>query len=50
MMITTNSKEINANEIMIKMVLDRWYALIKNFDTVLGSITDEQLQKEVSPK
>jgi len=49
-MITTNSKEINANEVMIKMVLDRWYALIKNFDTVLGSITDEQLQKEVSPK
>ncbi|HEY5967504.1 MAG TPA: DinB family protein [Chitinophagaceae bacterium] len=48
MMITTNSKEVNANEIMIKMVLDRWYALIKNFDTVLGSITDEQLQKEVS--
>ena len=48
-MITTNSKEVNANEIMIKMVLDRWYALIKNFDTVLDLITDDQLQKEVSP-
>lgn len=48
-MITINSKEVNANEIMVKMVLDRWYTLIKNFDAVLGSITDEQLQKEVSP-
>ena len=48
-MITANSKEVNANEIMIKMVLDRWYTLIKNFDTVLDSITDEQLQKEISP-
>ena len=48
-MITTNSKEVNANEIMIKMVFDRWNALIKNFDTVLDLITDEQLQKEVSP-
>ena len=48
-MITTNSKEVNANEIMIKMVLDRWQALIKNFDTVLDLLTDDQLQKEVSP-
>jgi hypothetical protein len=48
-MITTNSKEVNATEIMIKMVFDRWHALIKNFDTVLDLITDDQLQKEVSP-
>ena len=48
-MITTNSKEVSANEIMIKMVLDRWFALIKNFDTVLDLLTDDQLQKEVSP-
>jgi len=48
-MITTNSKEVNANEIMIKMVLDRWLALIKNFDTVLDLLTDDQLQKEISP-
>ena len=48
-MITTNSKEVNATETMIKMVLDRWFALIKNFDTVLDLITDDQLQKEVSP-
>jgi len=48
-MITTISKEVNANEIMIKMVLDRWHTLIKNFNTVLDLITDEQLQKEISP-
>jgi hypothetical protein len=48
-MITTNSKEVNANEIMIKMVLDRWFTLIKNFDTVLDLFTDEQMQKEISP-
>ena len=48
-MITANSKEVSANEIMIKMVLDRWFALIKNFDTVLDLLTDDQLQKEVSP-
>ena len=31
------------------MVSDRWYANIKNFDAILNSITDEQLQKEISP-
>lgn len=40
---------MNSNPIMIKMVFDRWYALIKNVDTILDSITDEQLQKEIAP-
>lgn len=31
------------------MVLDRWYALIKNFDDSLSSITDEKLQQEIAP-
>ena len=31
------------------MVFDRWYSLIKICDTVLDSITDEQLQKEIVP-
>lgn len=31
------------------MVLDRWYSLIKTGDTLLDSITDEQLQKEIVP-
>ena len=40
---------MNLDQTMIKMILDRWYALIKNFDTFLNSVTDEQLQKEVAP-
>ena len=31
------------------MILDRWYSLVKTCDTVLDSITDEQLQKEIVP-
>jgi hypothetical protein len=34
---------------MVKMILDRWYALIKQFESALGELTDEQLQKDVSP-
>lgn len=40
---------MNSNETMVKMVLDRWYAQIKNCDNFLSSITDEQLQKEIAP-
>ena len=40
---------MNSNQIMVKMVLDRWYAQIKNFDATLSSISDEQLQKEIAP-
>jgi hypothetical protein len=40
---------MNSNQIMVKMVFDRWYALIKNFDTALNSLTDEQLQQEIAP-
>jgi hypothetical protein len=35
--------------IMVKMIIDRWEANIINFNAVLNSITNEQLQKEVSP-
>jgi hypothetical protein len=41
--------KMEANQIMVKMVLDRWYTLIKTCDTTLDSITDEQLQKEIVP-
>lgn len=37
------------SETMIKMVLDRWYGSIKNFDALLNSLTDEQLQEEIRP-
>ena len=40
---------MKTNQIMIKMILDRWYSLVKTCDTVLDSITDEQLQKEIVP-
>jgi DinB superfamily len=37
------------NQLIIKMVFDRWNALLKNCDTILNAITDEQLQKEIAP-
>ena len=40
---------MQTNQIMVKMILDRWYTLIKNCDTVLDSVTDEQLEKEIVP-
>jgi len=40
---------MQTNQIMVKMVLDRWYSLIKNCDSVLDSVTDEQLEKEIVP-
>ena len=40
---------MNANQIAVKMILDRWNGAIKNFDTALNSITDEDLQKEIAP-
>ncbi|MES2795604.1 MAG: DinB family protein [Bacteroidota bacterium] len=38
---------MKTNQIMVKMVFDRWQSLIKNCDNVLNSITDETLQKEI---
>jgi hypothetical protein len=40
---------MNTTHTMVKMVLDRWYAQIKNTDTLLAAITDEQLQQEIAP-
>ena len=40
---------MNTTQIMLKMVFDRWYASIKNWDTHLHSFTDEQLHKEIAP-
>src|SRR6478735_4951064 len=36
-------------ELIVKMIFDRWYASVKNFDTLLGNLTDEALQKEIAP-
>ncbi|HZV69574.1 MAG TPA: DinB family protein [Saprospiraceae bacterium] len=40
---------MDTNRIILKMVFDRWYTAIKNYDTLLNSYTDEQLQKEIAP-
>ncbi len=40
---------MTTTEIAVKMVLDRWNASIKNCDSLLSSLTDEQLQKEIAP-
>lgn len=37
-----------ATETIVKMILDRWYASVKNLDTLLTSLTDETLQKEIA--
>lgn len=36
-------------ELLLKMVFDRWYGALKNCDTLLHSLTDEQLQQEIVP-
>mgnify|MGYP006220985185 CR=1 FL=1 len=33
----------------VKLILDRWEASMKNFDTLLKTLTDDQLQREISP-
>ena len=34
---------------MVKMVLDRWDACIKNADTLINSLADATLEKEITP-
>lgn len=40
---------MTTDQIMVKMILDRWNALLKNADEFLASVSDEQLQKEIAP-
>src|SRR6188474_2731449 len=40
---------MNSTPTLIKMVFDRWYASLKNWDALLNSLTDETLQKEIAP-
>ncbi|MBI3234281.1 MAG: DinB family protein, partial [Bacteroidetes bacterium] len=39
---------MNTNQLIIKMVFDRWNGAIKNCDTLLNNLTDEQILKEVA--
>lgn len=36
-------------ETMLKMIFDRWEASLKGFDTLLNSLTDETLLREIAP-
>ncbi len=36
-------------ELFVKMVLDRWHGSILHFNKHLNALTDEQLQKEITP-
>ncbi len=40
---------MNTTETTLKMVFDRWNALLKNFDSSLNALTDDQLQNEIAP-
>lgn len=40
---------MTTTETAVKMIFDRWNASIKNCDTLLDSLTDETLQKEIAP-
>ena len=40
---------MNHTNTIIKMVFDRWNTSLANCDTLLNSLTDEQLQREVAP-
>lgn len=39
---------MNSNEVVLKMIFDRWNTSIKNCDNLLNTLTDEQLQKEIA--
>lgn len=44
-----NQTTMTTIDTMLKMVFDRWNGSIKNFDGILQSLTEEQLQKEIAP-
>lgn len=40
---------MNTTGIMLKMIFDRWNGALKNCDTLLNSLSDEQMEKEIAP-
>ena len=40
---------MNTTDTILKMIFDRWNGSLKNWDEVLGSLSDEDLQKEIAP-
>ena len=43
------TNNMSSNQTIIKIIFDRWNASLKNFDTLLNSLSDDQLQKEIAP-
>jgi hypothetical protein len=46
---TIKAQQMETNQIMVKMVFDRWNSLIEKMDGILASLSDEQLEKEIAP-
>src|SRR6187401_420310 len=46
---TTTATMTTPTTTFLKMVFDRWYASIKNGDSLLAALPDETLEKEVAP-
>ena len=40
---------MDTTQTAVKLILDRWEASVYNFDTLLKALTDDQLQREISP-
>jgi hypothetical protein len=40
---------MTTTDTFVKMVFDRWNASIKSWDSLIDSLTDETLQKEIAP-
>ncbi|MES2680869.1 MAG: DinB family protein [Bacteroidota bacterium] len=40
---------MTTSDLILKMVFDRWNASLKNYDALLNTLSDEQLQKEIAP-
>lgn len=40
---------MSSTSTMVKMIFDRWNGSITNWDTLLNTLTDEQLQQEIAP-
>lgn len=40
---------MNQNQVILKMIFDRWNASLANCDKLINGLTDEQLQKEIAP-
>lgn len=47
-MINLDNTTMKGNELLVKMVFDRWNSLIQNCDTLIDSLSDDQLLREIA--